>query len=188
MSRGHCLAAACAGVPHDGIAERSPLPCVNACRRVTVAGVRLLSMAFLALSGSACSPSAPAAGNDASNGDDAGAGCLFCSDATDDAPLSVQIKVSIDHTCTNGDAYCHNAGAGNMVLAPGNEFADMINVVSYENPPMLRVKPGDPAQSYVYLKLACTGAFKQMCMPGGAPDPNLALLFHDWIEAGAPTE
>jgi hypothetical protein len=153
-----------------------------------VAGVRVLSVASLVVSGTSCSSNAPATGSDASNGDDAGPGCLFCSDATDDAPLSVQVKGRIDQTCTNTDAFCHGAGAGNLVLAPGAELAEMINVVSYENPPMLRVKPGDPAQSYVYLKLACTGGFKQACMPGGSPDPNLALLFHDWIEAGAPTQ
>ena len=55
---------------------------------------------------------------------------------------------------------------------------------------MKRVLPGDPANSYVYLKLACRGGIVGQCMPltnpGGRPD--LAKLFHDWIEAGAPTK
>jgi hypothetical protein len=55
---------------------------------------------------------------------------------------------------------------------------------------MKRVLPGDPAQSYVFIKLSCDGGIPDgfSCMPPGAPEPRLARLFHDWIEAGAPTQ
>ena len=113
--------------------------------------------------------------------------CLLCGDASDDAPLAVQVKGRIDQVCANSDG-CHGDGVGNMALTLGNEFAPMINVTSFENPPMLRVKPGDPAQSYVYLKLACDGGIDGGCMPlSSGFDAKLAHLFHDWIEAGAPT-
>jgi hypothetical protein len=132
----------------------------------------------------ACSPANPARTDDG----DAGVGCLFCSDATDDAPLAVQAKGTIDQICSNIE--CHGAAAGGMALTPGHEFDAMINVTSTENPPMLRVAPGDPAHSYVFIKLACEGGIPDgfACMPLNAPDPRIARLFHDWIEAGAPTQ
>jgi hypothetical protein len=121
-------------------------------------------------------------------GPDAGVGCLFCSDATIDASLELRVKEKIDQICANADG-CHGQGAGGMGLAPGAEFDAMINVTSTENPPMKRVLPGDPAHSYVYLKLACEGGIDGGCMPLSTGfDPQLAQLFHDWIEAGAPTQ
>jgi hypothetical protein len=113
---------------------------------------------------------------------------LFCpSDASDDAPLALRVKGKIDQICSNVDG-CHGIAAGMMGLAPGNEFQQMINVTSFEMPPLLRVAPGDPDHSYVYKKLACDGGIVKACMPlSSGFDPNLARLFHDWIEAGAPT-
>jgi hypothetical protein len=151
-------------------------------------------LASLALSG--CSGSEAASGGapdatseavvDASPGD--GVGCLFCSDATEELPDWVAVKAEIDRVCSKADN-CHGSGAGEMGLSPGHEFGTMIDVVSWENPPMLRVAPGDPASSYVYLKLACEGGIEGGCMPfDGTPDPEIARRFHDWIEAGAPTQ
>jgi hypothetical protein len=135
----------------------------------------------------ACSPAPP--DNGRTGADDSGHPCLLCGDANavDDAPALVQVKDAIDQICSNEG--CHGSGAGGMGLSPGKEFGTMINVESLENPPMLRVLPGDPAQSYVYVKLACDGGIPEGgCMPLGSPDPPLAKLFHDWIESGAPTQ
>jgi hypothetical protein len=136
----------------------------------------------------ACSPTSPSAGPPTDAGEE-GVDCLFCSDATDDAPLGVQVKGKIDQICANPDG-CHGMATGNMGLRAGAEFDAMINVTSFENPPMLRVLPGDPLQSYVFIKLWCDGGIPdgEACMPLGSPDPKLAQLFHDWIEAGAPTQ
>ena len=115
--------------------------------------------------------------------------CLFCVDATTEASVEVQVRGTIDQICADVDG-CHGEGAGGMGLTAGHEFDAMINVTSTENPPMKRVLPGDPAQSYVYIKLACEGGIVEGgCMPlASMPDPGLARLFHDWIEAGAPTQ
>jgi hypothetical protein len=127
---------------------------------------------------------------DAADGGDQGCGAAFC--ATDapesDAPIELQVKETIDFICAGAD--CHGVGAGGMSVSVGNEFTDMVNVLSHENAPMLRVKPFDPDNSYVYLKLACqpntipTGA----CMPGGNPSTRYSNMFRAWIEAGAPTQ
>jgi hypothetical protein len=108
-------------------------------------------------------------------------------DASFDAPLALQVKGIIDVTCASGETGCHLSGAANMPLSAGAEFDAMIGVVSSEMPPMLRVAPGDPLNSYVYLKLRCEGGIDGGCMPGGQPDPFFARVFHDWIEAGAST-
>jgi hypothetical protein len=120
---------------------------------------------------------------------DGGPMCLFCVDATTDASVEVQVRGTIDQICSSVDG-CHGEGVGGMGLSPGHEFDAMINVTSTENPPMKRVLPGDPAHSYVYIKLACEGGIAEGgCMPpASTTDPRLARLFHDWIEAGAPTE
>ena len=53
---------------------------------------------------------------------------------------------------------------------------------------MKRVLPGDPEHSYVYLKVACEGGITNACMPlSSGFDPRIKQMFHDWIEAGAPT-
>jgi hypothetical protein len=121
--------------------------------------------------------------------DEGGGGCLTCaSDVSIDAPLPVRVKEEIDQVCGSPDG-CHGGGAP-MGLHAGAEFDAMIGVTSIEMPSLKRVLPGDPEHSYVYLKLACdAGPIIDSCMPltvaGG--DPRIARLFHDWIEAGAPT-
>jgi hypothetical protein len=126
----------------------------------------------------------------ADSGADSGSVCQgFCNlDATFDGPLLLEVKDRIDRICASADG-CHGSGSGMMTLGLGHEFQTMIGVVSFENPPMLRVAPGDPSNSYVYKKLACEGGIVGSCMPlGFALEPDLVRIFHDWIEAGAPTE
>lgn len=164
--------------------HRRDLPLTSA----GLAWARIFALAAAILPCACSSTSSPEATTppDGSTGDR----CLLCTDAegADDAGLAVQVKGKIDQICANVDG-CHGDGAGGMGLTPGHEFDTMIDVVSTENPPMKRVLPFDPAQSYVYLKLACDGGIDGGCMPlSTGYDPQLAKLFHDWIEAGAPTE
>jgi hypothetical protein len=70
-------------------------------RRRARAEVRLASALALGLLG--CSPVSSASDSDA------GVGCLFCSDATDEAPLVVQVKGEIDRVCANIE--CHGSDA-----------------------------------------------------------------------------
>jgi hypothetical protein len=102
-----------------------------------------------------------------------------------DASPAEQVRGIVDQICSNADG-CHGQGAGGMSLSVGSEFASMIGVASSERPDLLRVHPGDPVASYVYLKLRCDGGIDGGCMPLGSPDPTLAPIFAAWIEAGAP--
>ncbi len=147
---------------------------------------RLLAIAFAAGSLTACASNSAGSNAEADAGPaEAGLPCFACDDASFDGPLAVQVKGELDQVCGSPDG-CHGAGTGNFGIHIGSEFSDMINVTSSENPPMKRVLPGDPLQSYVYLKLRCEGGITDACMPLGNPNAATAKLFYDWIEAGAP--
>jgi hypothetical protein len=135
-----------------------------------------------------CSSSASGEAHDDgdASSDDA---CACCSNESDGAgkALAAEVKTLIDQTCTN-TLTCHGSGAGGMTLTVGNEFTNMINVASTEKPSLMRVAPGDPENSYAYLKLHCESGYVQSCMPlNSSPDPSAASLFYAWIGAGAPT-
>jgi hypothetical protein len=138
-------------------------------------------MSMMLVATGCSSPDVPAAG-------DAGEGgnffCLTCVDATADVSLAVRVG-GILGSCAGAE--CHSNGTGNLVISGANDFRSLIDVRSSEVPSLYRVKPGDPAQSYVYMKMACEGGIVGACMPLLRPDPALAQVVHDWIEAGAPT-
>lgn len=114
--------------------------------------------------------------------------CINCLDATDERSDLARVTGVIDGTCSNPDG-CHGIGVANLGLTLGHEFTALIRVPSSEVPSLFRVLPGDPAQSYLYMKLVCEGGIQGSCMPGGGHlSPSLVQSFHDWIEAGAPTQ
>ncbi|MDP9151826.1 MAG: hypothetical protein M3O36_18035 [Myxococcota bacterium] len=143
---------------------------------------------ILALVAASCSSSETKPVADGAAGDEAVLPCLFCSDAGGDLPLALQVKGRIDQVCSSLDG-CHGQGQGGLALSAGNEFAPIVDVPSTQVPSLLRVVPGAPEASYLYRKIACDGGYVLSCMPKGARfDANLARLFFDWIEAGAPTQ
>jgi hypothetical protein len=133
-----------------------------------------------------CSSSSDPATSDA--GPSGGGDCFACTDAGGDVPAALRVKGVLDQVCANADG-CHGAGAGGLSISRDSEYASLIGVRSTEVPSLYRVMPGDPAQSYAYLKLACEGGIAGSCMPlGGHLDLSLLEAFHEWIEAGAPTQ
>jgi hypothetical protein len=129
------------------------------------------------------------AGRRDASAQDAGVPSFSSMDAAYDVPLVVAVKGTIDQICSSTDG-CHGtSNQGHLLLSVGNEFPPLINVPSFEEPSLLRVDPGYPDRSYVYLKLACEGGIEGGCMPlGSGGIPKLSRIFHDWIEAGAPTD
>jgi hypothetical protein len=76
-----------------------------------------------------------------------------------------------------------------QVLAPGSAYAQVVNVPSAQMPQLMRVHPGDPANSYLYRKLTGAGITGDR-MPQGGPylsDAQLKLV-RDWIRRGAPND
>jgi hypothetical protein len=121
-----------------------------------------------------------------------GGGCFDCPDAMSDVSLAARAQITLQRTCTGlaGETFCHLLDAGGMSLgASGDNFAQIIDVPSNEVPSMVRVRPSRPSESYLYLKLVGDGGIEGGRMPFGGPyDPATVALFHDWIEAGAPTQ
>jgi len=91
---------------------------------------------------------------------------------------------------TCAQAGCHsgaNAQQGQNLEA-ANAYANIVNVPSTEKPSVLRVKPGDGDNSYLYQKI--TGASgivgSQMPLAGGALAPADVDKIELWIDQGAP--
>jgi mono/diheme cytochrome c family protein len=82
---------------------------------------------------------------------------------------------------------CHPPNQG-MDLRQANAYANIVGVPSTEQPTVMRVKPGDPDNSYLYRKITGAPGISGARMPFGGPflsDAQIKLI-HDWILAGAP--
>jgi len=83
---------------------------------------------------------------------------------------------------------CH-VGAGaptGLRLDAGNSFALLVNVASVQVPALLRVKPGDPDNSYLVQKIDGRAAVGGRMPLGRAPLPQASIdLVRSWIAAGA---
>jgi len=76
-------------------------------------------------------------------------------------------------------ASCHGGAnpAENLDLDATHSYNDLINVPSTEEPSIVRVKPGDPSQSYLVLHIQKEG--------DGASATDLSFI-EQWITDGAP--
>ena len=86
---------------------------------------------------------------------------------------------------------CHNrvGTQQDMILEQGFAYGLIVNQASHENPSLSRIKPNDPANSYMYRKVNGTGIVGER-MPFGLPplsDAQIQLL-RDWIRRGAPND
>jgi hypothetical protein len=78
----------------------------------------------------------------------------------------------------------------NQVLTPASvAYAQTVNFPSVQMPQLMRVSPGDPANSYLYRKITGSGITGDR-MPDGLPpltDAQIKLI-RDWIRRGAPND
>lgn len=77
-----------------------------------------------------------------------------------------------------------------LSLLQGHAHASLVNVVSAELAPMLRVRPGDPDNSYLVLKLEGDPRIVAERMPYGGPYLSVSEIqaVRDWIAAGAKND
>jgi len=76
-----------------------------------------------------------------------------------------------------------------MILSPGRAYEQTVNRPSVEMPSLMRIAPGDPANSYLYRKITGAGITGDR-MPQGGPylsDARIKLI-RDWIRRGAPND
>jgi mono/diheme cytochrome c family protein len=83
-------------------------------------------------------------------------------------------------------AGCHPPNQG-MNLTAGHAYASIVNVRSQEVPSLVRVKPGDPAASYLYQKVSQARPAVGVRMPKDEPPltPDELTALRAWIEQGA---
>lgn len=92
-------------------------------------------------------------------------------------------------TCTT--IACHDplGQQSQLVLTAGRAYAGTVNVPSIEMPSLLRIKPNEPADSYLYRKITGAGITGDR-MPQNQPSLSEAQLklVRDWIRRGAPND
>ena len=86
-------------------------------------------------------------------------------------------------------APCHDMvePGGELSLTPNEAYGELVNVPAAQDPGLLRVTPGDPSASYLWIKLGSGPFADGVRMPSGEPtlpDEDLSLI-REWIEAGA---
>ena len=94
-------------------------------------------------------------------------------------------------TPTCGAIGCHDTlgHQEGQILTVGRAYANTVGVPSTQMPSLLRVAPNDPANSYLYRKIAGAGITGDR-MPQGGPyltDAQTKLV-RDWIRRGAPND
>jgi methionine-rich copper-binding protein CopC len=118
-----------------------------------------------------------------SNGNQIGAG------ASGSVPLSADFASLQANVFTPICAVCHIGGGApqGLRLDAADSYSLLVNVPSTEVPAVMRVKPGDPDNSYIIQKLEGTAAVGYR-MPLGGPylSASTIAFIRQWISNGAP--
>jgi len=86
---------------------------------------------------------------------------------------------------------CHDrlGQQSQQVLVAGQAYAQTVNHASVEMPQLMRVLPGDPANSYLYRKITGAGITGDRMPQNLAPLTDAQIkLIRDWIRRGAPND
>jgi len=102
--------------------------------------------------------------------------------------IQAQVFTPICSACHDGSQPANGSLPGSQDLRSGHSYASLVNVPSQEQPALMRVKPGDPANSYLIRKLEGTAGITGSRMPLGGPflDQTTIDEIKSWILSGAP--
>jgi hypothetical protein len=96
---------------------------------------------------------------------------------------------------TCADSFCHQGNPPSvapMSLEPEVAYAQLVNAPSSQEPSLMRVKPGDPTNSYVLVKLrahtSITYGTTQMPLNKPPLDDKMIDAIESWIARGAPND
>ncbi|MGA9407621.1 MAG: hypothetical protein WBW71_10860 [Bacteroidota bacterium] len=105
--------------------------------------------------------------------------------------LSSIQKEIFDESCNAPS--CHGSGRkGDLSLVAGNSFGQLVGIRSTADkknlPPFLRVKPGSPDSSLLFIKIIAPDTNQGELMPKGADKltQNSIDAIRQWILNGAP--
>ena len=77
----------------------------------------------------------------------------------------------------------------NQVLSAGQAYTNILNRPSEEMPNLMRIRPNDVANSYLYRKITGAGITGERMPQFGPPLPDAQIkLIRDWIRRGAPND
>jgi hypothetical protein len=102
----------------------------------------------------------------------------------DDPSFAADIQSIFTNNCISSG--CHNAGAaGGIVLLQGQSYANLVNVVSSQEPGKTRVIPSDSTNSYIVIKLEDRQTNGSRMPLGGVLNSNSIQNIKNWIDMGA---
>jgi hypothetical protein len=110
---------------------------------------------------------------------------VFACGGEDPPPTFTSVQAVFTGSCAFSACHQGASPAGDMGLEPGNAYASIVDVASMQVPAKVRVKPGDPASSYLMDKVLGIGMLDQMPPTAPLSEERMDLL-RAWIEAGAP--
>ncbi len=101
--------------------------------------------------------------------------------------LQAKVFTPICSGCHNGSVATSGALPASQNLTAGNTYANIVGVTSHELPSLMRVKPGDPANSYLVQKVEGAAGISGVRMPaGGTPLDQVTIdQIKSWVAAGA---
>ena len=98
---------------------------------------------------------------------------------------ATQIQPIWDSNCTSCHVYGHGSG---LNLQTNSSYNALVDIVSQNYPPALRVASGDPSSSVLYNKISNTGTYGQVMPPSGQMSTSNISLVQTWInELGSTT-
>ncbi|HTR80450.1 MAG TPA: cytochrome c [Bacteroidota bacterium] len=107
-------------------------------------------------------------------------------------PKLSSIQQEVFHESCSASS-CHGSGKkGDLSLLSGDSYRQLVGVASTvdkkNSPPFLRVKPGSPDSSLLYIKIVGPDSSQGEIMPKGKDrlTPNEINAIRQWILDGAP--
>ena len=80
---------------------------------------------------------------------------------------------------------CHgDGGNAGLDLRPGLSFTNLVRIPSTESG-LARIEPGEPENSWLYLKITGQQSFGDQMPPGSPLSADMTDLVRTWIEEGA---
>lgn len=114
-------------------------------------------------------------------------GCDSGSPAEPDGPSLVEVQAQV-FTPSCGGCHSGDSPAAGLDLAAGRSYEQTVDVPSVQVPELLRVQPGRPSDSYLFIKITgddrmASGTFQ---MPiGGELSNDQIRMVEEWIAGGA---
>jgi uncharacterized protein (TIGR03118 family) len=102
--------------------------------------------------------------------------------------IQASVFTPVCSVCHDGSNPASGALPGSQNLTAGKSYGMLVNVASLEQPVLMRVKPNDPAASYLIQKLEGAPGITGVRMPKGGPYLDQATIdqIKSWILNGAP--